>query len=242
MTLRSLGVLFYVIYYLIVTIPERKRIHKLSGEDPKAASRLANASIQKAFRRICKISGIRIKTSGLENIPEEACLYVGNHCSYFDIITAGGVIPDGVGFVAKDSLKKVPGLSDWMTLIHCLFLNRSDIKEGLKTILMGVDYIKDGYSMFIFPEGTRHTEGEPGEFKGGSLKMAQRAKAPVVPVAISGSRDIYENNSGFKIKPGTVYITFGTPFKFSDLTKDQRKFAAEYTRKRIIEMLKEQKA
>lgn len=237
MTFRSLRVLLYVTGFLTVTIPERKKLHKLAETDPKAASRLANASVQKAFKRIVKISGIDIKADGLENIPEEACLFVGNHCSYFDIVTTGSIIPGGAGFVAKDNLKKIPGLADWMTLIHCLFLNRTDIKEGLKTILEGVDYIKAGYSMFIFPEGTRHQEGLPGEFKGGSLKMAQRAKAPVIPVAISGSRDIFENNSGLSIKPGTVKISFGKPFKISDLSKEEKKFAAEYTRKQIIEML-----
>ena len=242
MTIRSFRVLFYVIYYLLVTIPERKRLHKMAETDPQTASRLANASVQKAFKRIARISGIEIKAEGLNNIPAEPCLYVGNHCSYFDIVTTGSIIPGGVGFVAKDNLRKIPGLSDWMNLIHCLFLNRTDIKEGLKTILQGVEYIKDGYSMFIFPEGTRHPEGEPGEFKGGSLKMAQRAKAPIVPVAISGSRDIFENNSGLKVKSGVVRISFGTPFRFTDLSKEEKKFAAEYTRDIIVKMLKDQQA
>ena len=55
--------------------------------------------------------------------------------------------------------------------------------------------------MCIYPEGTRSTTGKLGEFKGGSLKMAQRAKAPVVPVAITGTRDIFENNPGLRVYP-----------------------------------------
>lgn len=241
MTVRSLRVLCYLIKYLVATTPERKRLRKLAETDPHTASKLANDSVSGAFRRIVKIAGIDIRSDGIKNIPDEACLYVANHCGYFDIVTTGSIIPGGAGFVAKDSLKKVPLLSDWMDLIHCLFLNRSDIKEGLKTILLGVDYIKEGYPLFIFPEGTRHQEGDLGEFKGGSLKMAQRAKAPIVPVAISGSRDIFENNKGLSIKPGTVKITFGKPFKFTDLSKEEKKFAAEYTRNIIAEMLEEQK-
>ncbi|MBQ9156457.1 MAG: 1-acyl-sn-glycerol-3-phosphate acyltransferase [Eubacterium sp.] len=242
MTLRSIRVVAFVTRFLLATAPERRRLHKLAETDPAEASRIANERVGGALRRICEISGIEIITEGLDHIPEEACLFVGNHISYFDIVTTGAVIPGGAGYVAKDSLKKIPGLSDWMDLIHCLFLNRTDIKQGLKTILTGVDYIKSGYSMYIFPEGTRHPEGEMGEFKGGSLKMAQRAKAPIVPVAISGSRDIYENNPHMSIRPGTVRITFGRPFTFDDLPKEERKHAAEYTRELIIEMLKEQKA
>ena len=95
--------------------------------------------------------------------------------------------------------------------------------------------------MFIFPEGTRHQEGQPGEFKGGSLKMAQRAKAPIVPVAISGSRAIFEDNKGLAIKPGTIHVTFGKPFYFNDLSKEEKKFAADYTQKIILNMIEEQK-
>ena len=241
MTIRSFRVLFYLVYFLISTIPERRRLHRLYGTDPKEASKLANESVQNAFRNILKRAGVELEVEGLENIPDEPCLFVGNHCGFFDIVSTHAAIPGGVGFVAKDSLGKIPFLADWMNLIHCLFLNRTDIKEGLKTILQGVDYIKEGYPMFIFPEGTRHPEGEPGEFKGGSLKMAQRAKAPVVPVAVSGSRAIFEDNKGLQIKPGTIRITFGKPFTFNDLSKEEKKFAAEHTQKLILDMLKEQK-
>jgi 1-acyl-sn-glycerol-3-phosphate acyltransferase len=230
-----------LIYFLISTIPKRRKLHRLYETDPKEASRIANETVQAALKHICRSAGIKLEVKGLENIPDEPCLYVANHCSYFDVVTSGSLIPGGVGFVAKDSLEKIPCLSDWMTLIHCLFLNRTDIKEGLKTILQGVDYIKEGYSMFIFPEGTRYPEGQPGEFKGGSLKMAQRAKAPIVPVAISGSRAIFEDNKGLAIKPGTVHITFGKPFYFNDLSKEEKKFAADYTQKIILNMIEEQK-
>lgn len=241
MNLRAFGILVYVIQFLITTFPLRHRLKKLQKTDPQKAFAMAYSKVGKAFRGILSISGVRVETEGLEHIPEEACLYVGNHCSYFDIITTGTVIPSGAGYVAKDNLKKVPGLSAWMTLIHCLFLNRTNIKEGMKTILTGADYLKEGYSMFIFPEGTRHPEGDMGDFKGGSLKMAQRADAPIVPVAISGSRAVFEANDGLRVKPGIVRISFGKPFKISDLSKEKKKFAAEYAKEAIEEMLLSQK-
>ena len=242
MNLRALGTLLYIIYFLIVTFPQRLRLKKEQETNPEKCHEIATAQIKKALRNIMKIAGIRVETDGLDNIPEEACLYVGNHCSYFDIVTTGAVIPSGAGYVAKDSLKKIPGLSQWMLLFQCLFLNRRDIKEGMKTILTGAEYLKQGYSMFIFPEGTRHPEGSLGEFKGGSLKMAQKANAPIVPVAISGSSAIYEVNKGLRIKPGTVKISFGTPFRISDLSREEKKLAPEYTKKLIEEMLEQQKS
>jgi 1-acyl-sn-glycerol-3-phosphate acyltransferase len=112
----------------------------------------------------------------------------------------------------------------------------------MKTILTGADYLKEGYSMFIFPEGTRHPEGSLGEFKGGSLKMAQKADAPIVPVAISGSSAIFEANKGLRVKPGIIKITFGTPFRISELSREERKLAAERTRSSIEAMISAQKS
>ena len=237
MNLRAFCILVYVIYYIIVTTPQRRRLREMAETDPAESSRLSHLAVKKAFRTILRIAGVKIEVSGLDNIPDEACLYVGNHNSYFDILVTETVIPSGTGFVSKDSLQKIPGLSSWMNLIHCLFLNRTDVREGLKMILTGADYLKEGYSMFIFPEGTRSRDGHSGEFKGGSLKMAQKAGAPIVPVAISGSSKIFEKNEGLRVTPGHVKVSFGTPFKFSDLTKEQKKTISDHTRAAIQVML-----
>ncbi len=241
MNFRSICILFYLIFYFIITFPARLRLKRLERTNPQEASRIAQEYVQKAFRQILKICGVTVTVSGLENIPEEAALFVGNHSSYFDIIVTGSTVPGGTGFVAKDSLANIPGLSSWMRRIHCLFLDRKDIRKGLKTILRGADYLKEGYSMCIYPEGTRSTDGKLGEFKGGSLKMAQKSKAPIVPVALTGTRDIFENNQGLRILPARVAISFGTPFRISDLPKEEKKFAAEHTKKAIEAMLAEQK-
>ena len=111
MTFRSICIAVYVFFYLIFTTPERIRLKKLEQTDPQEASRIAQEHVQKVFRHLLKISGVTIEVNGLENIPDEAALFVGNHSSYFDIIVTGAAIPGGVGFVAKDSLGNIPGLS-----------------------------------------------------------------------------------------------------------------------------------
>ena len=237
MNLRAVRTLFYIIFYIIFSTPTRIRLRKMAETDPHKSNEIAGEKIRNVMKKLLEISGSEVEVDGLENIPEEACLYVGNHSSYFDIIVLGATIPGTTGFVAKDSLEKIPGLSAWMRLIHCLFLDRSDIKKGLETIMTGVEYLKDGYTMCIYPEGTRSKTGQMGEFKGGALKMAQRAKAPVVPVAVTGSRDIFENNPGLQIKPARVQISFGQPFVITDLPAAERKFAADYTKDAIQNLL-----
>lgn len=236
MNIRSIRTLLYVSYFLISTTPARARLNSLAETDPEESTRLSHQYVKRALRRLLHIAGAKVEVTGLDNIPEEPCLYVGNHSSYYDIMVAESVIPSGTGFVAKDSLKKIPLLASWMDLIHCLFLNRDNAREGLKTILLGADYLKAGYSMFIFPEGTRSRDGQLGPFKGGSMKMAQKADVPVVPVAISGSDAIFERNEGLRVMPGTVKISFGTPFRISELSKEDRKNAGELARSAIQNM------
>src|SRR5699024_2509369 len=142
-----------------------------------------------------------------ENIPSDnAVLYVGNHSSYYDILCSYIATPTGVGFFAKKEMSKVPCLRHWMEFINCLFLDRTNIKEGLKTMNQGTEYLKQGFSMVIFPEGTRSQDPEPHTFKEGSLRPALKANVPIIPIAITGTPDIFENNRKYTVKPSTVYI------------------------------------
>ncbi len=237
MNLKTLRILGFAVSYIIRTTPRRSRLHRLAETDRKESARIAHSMISQAFDHIFKLSGSDIETFGTENIPDVPCLYVGNHNSYFDILTAECSIPSGVGFVAKESIGKVPGLADWMRLINCLFLDRDDIKKGMKTINDGAQLLKDGFSMYMFPEGTRGDRKTLGEFKGGSLKMAQKANVPIVPVAITGTADIFENNPSFSVESSHVKIIFGKPFKISELPKEKRRDAPEIARSAISEML-----
>ena len=114
--------------------------------------------VQWAFRVIMFICGVKLTVKGDENVPkDEPVLYICNHKSYFDIIITYSRCPNLTGYISKDTLGKVPLLNIWMKRLYCLFLDRKDIKQGLKTILTAIDYVKQGVSMCIFPEGTRNT-------------------------------------------------------------------------------------
>ena len=77
--------------------------------------------------------------------------YGGNHRSYFDILVGYMTVPGLTGFVAKKEMLKIPLLRTWMQRVNCLFLDRVDIKEGLKTILEGIEKMNAGVSIWIFP-------------------------------------------------------------------------------------------
>ena len=200
------------------------------------------AVVQFMFRLILKISGTKLVIEGMENIPrDKAVLYVGNHRSYFDIIVGYTVVPGLAGFVAKKEMTRYPILVNWMELVNCLFLNRTDIKEGLKTILEGIEKVKSGVSIWIFPEGTRNENKDPLElmpFKEGSLKIAEKSGCPVVPVAITGTAEIFENHLP-RVKPCRVIVEYGAPIYPKELSREEQKFLGSYTQKKIQAMLDE---
>lgn len=200
--------------------------------------------IQWALRVIGALTGATVTVIGEEHVPkDQAVLYVPNHVSLLDIVFTYPRCPGLTGYVSKDSLAKIPLLSIWMKRLYCLFLDRTDIKAGLKTILTGIDQIKNGISICIFPEGTRNKTPENGllPFKEGSLKMAEKTGCPIIPIAITNTADLFENHVP-RVKPCHVVIQYGEPILVQELDKEQRKFLGAYTQKKIQQMLEEHKA
>ncbi|MDY5577045.1 MAG: lysophospholipid acyltransferase family protein [Lachnospiraceae bacterium] len=184
--------------------------------------------VTKTFYLVRLLSGTKVDIIGLENVPKnQPVLFVGNHRSYFDIILNYSILPPLMGFVSKIEIKKVPILAQWMVNMNCLFLDRSSPKEGLKMIHDGVEKLQNGISIFIFPEGTRaKSDDTMAEFKGGSLKMAEKANVPIVPVAINNTSAIFENQFPF-IKKAHVIIEYCEPIMTDNLSKEDKKFLAE---------------
>ena len=134
----------------------------------------------------------------------------------------------------------IPLLSNWMKYLHCLFLDRKDIKEGMKTILTAIEEIKNGVSICIFPEGTRsrsESELEMLPFHEGSFKIATKTGCPIIPIAIHNSAEIFEAHSP-KIRPCKVVVEYGDPIYPEQLSKEEKKRLGSYTQNIILEMLK----
>lgn len=237
--IRLILILVFVILFLLVSIPIMFVEWIIKKFNPYAADISSLRIVQWAFKVILFIAGTKITVIGQEHVPKDtAVLYVPNHQSYFDIIITYARCPGLTGYVSKDVMEKIPLLSTWMKRLYCLFLDRSDIKAGLKTILTGIDQIKRGISMCIFPEGTRNKHPEQGmaSFKEGSLKMAEKSGCPIVPIAISNTGDILENHLP-RIKRCHVIVQYGEPIYIKELEKEQKKFLGAYTQKKIEEML-----
>lgn len=227
--IRLILVVVYLILFLVGGIPVLLAEWIIGKFNPGAKDRIAKAVVGWGFRCIAGLAGVKLIVRGRENIPEDsAVLYVGNHRSYFDIVLSYSLFPSVTGYVAKLEMKRWPLLSSWMKNIHCLFLDRKDIKQGLKTILTGVEEVKKGVSLCIFPEGTRNKVNDTFlPFHEGSFKIAEKGGVPVVPMVILNAADIFEDHLP-KVRKATVVIEFESPIYIDKLDKETRKNLGGY--------------
>lgn len=235
--LRTILAIGFAVLYLILGIPVLIVEYFIGKKNPRLRDISSLRMVQWAFRVINKICGVKLTVIGHENVPgDQAVLYVANHNSYFDIIITYSLCPDLTGYIAKDTLGKVPLLNIWMRRLYCLFMNRDDMKQSLKVILQGVEYIKQGISICIFPEGTRGDSQKMAPFKNGSMKIAEKTGCPVIPIAISNSRQIINDHMPF-VKPAHVIVEYGKPIYPKELSKEDRKILGTITQNVIQEMM-----
>jgi 1-acyl-sn-glycerol-3-phosphate acyltransferase len=187
---------------------------------------------------ILKVSGVKIKVNGLENlIEDEPCIYVANHQSHYDIPALICALSPTLFFIAKKELKNVPFLGWAMSAAGLIFIDRSNKQKSIESLEEASSLIKSGKNILSFPEGTRAKNGEIRLFKRGTFIMAKQAKVKIIPISIFGSHKVHQANS-LKIKSGTIHVTIGKPIAFEtykDLNPDA---IAEKVQKEIIILLK----
>ena len=182
-------------YWDLRTIEKNKKmIRKYRAEGNFEAERKEICAAESTWgRHLVEKVGVRVHVEGKENIPSGPVVYVANHQSYTDIAIMTCAISDRqFGFVAKDDLRKLPLFGTWIADVRSVFIKREDARSSLRTIEEGIELLKQGFSLGIFPEGTRSKGPQMGEFKRGSLRLATKPGIPVVPITISGSYRCFE--------------------------------------------------
>lgn len=227
--IRSILAVLFVAIFLIVSLPIQGVLWIVGRFNPWAKKTISLAIVSWAFNVVSFISGVKRTVIGEENVPKDtAVLYVGNHRSIFDIVLSYPRVPSPTGFIAKKEILKVPLLNIWMIYMDCLFLDRKDIRKGMEMILTAIDKVKNGISIFIYPEGTRNKTDAPlGEFHKGSFKIAQKTGCPIIPVVINHSDEILEQHMPF-IKRTHVTIEYCKPIIPGELSKEDQKNIDKY--------------
>lgn len=235
--LRFIIVALFVVLFLILSIPLLIAEWIIGRFNPGLKDRSSLAIVNWAFRQVLRLAGVKVTYLGEERIPRDRpVLYIGNHRSYFDIVMTYVRVPRPTGYIAKIEMEKIPLLSSWMKNLHCLFLDRKDLKQGAKIILTAIGKIKDGVSICIFPEGTRNREADTFlPFHAGSFKIAEKTGCPIIPMAINNAGSIFEDHIP-KIRKTHVIIEYGEPILPRELSREDKRRLSDLTLERIKEM------
>ena len=235
---RFICIVIFLVSFLILSIPVffvEWVIGKFNREKrDKSSLRI----VQWAFKVILKITGVKTTVIGEENVPDEPVLFIGNHRSFFDILLTYSRCRRLTGYVAKKEMEHIPLLSTWMRYLYCLFLDRENPKEGLKTILQAIDYVKKGISICIFPEGTRNKGEELSmlPFRDGAFKIATKTNCAIVPISMNNTCAIFEKQFP-KIKKVHVIIEYGKHIYPDQLEKEEKKHIGNYVHNIIQETI-----
>ena len=188
------------------------------------------------------LSGITVVVRHGEHMQlARAAVYAVNHTSNVEPPILYAVLSrlfPRLRVLYKAELRKLPILVRAFDLAGFVPLERGNRDQSLPAIERAAEALRDGNSFLIFPEGTRSRTGELLPFKKGGFIMALRGQAPVVPVAISGTREAMKKGS-LIISPVTVTVKFGPPIATAGLTLDDRDELIAATRQAVAALLAE---
>ena len=196
---------------------------------------LGHAGAQMGF----SIAGIRWRVAGGENVPSDRAVVVcANHQSNVDPPVVFRAVHPRLRVLYKHEIDQIPLLPRAFKMAGFIPIDRRNREAAHRSIEKGAAALRAGRSFLIFPEGTRSRTDELLPFKKGGFRMAIKAGAPIVPVAISGGRAAMVKGS-FIIRPVTLTIRVGTPVETRDATVDQRDELIERVRQQIATLLAE---
>lgn len=226
----------FLVLFLILSLPLQFAVWIIGKFNPDLKGRISLAVVGWGFKAVALIAGAKITVIGEENVPKDRpVLYISNHRSYYDIILTYYRVPRQTGYIAKDSMAHIPSLSRWMRYLHCLFLDRKDVKKGMQVIKDAINLINNGISVHVCPEGTRNKTEEPLQpFHDGTFKIAERTGCPIVPITVNNTDALYEKNN-HRIKSAHVIIEYGKPIETANLSREEKKMLSSRTREVILE-------
>ncbi len=241
--MRLMLVAIYLIFYTIISIPLYLVLFVVGKINPGKKAVISQKIVNNlGFRPILFLSGVTLTVKGKENVlKDQAALYVFNHRGFFDILAGYTTAPYPTAFVSKQEIAGVPMVSRWMKYMNCLFLDREDIRQGLQTILQGIELLKSGTSIYIAPEGKRNSGEELLEFHEASFKLAEKSKCPIVPVAINNTDAVFERHLPW-IRKAHVVIEYCEPIYMDQMERTQKKVIGKTVRDVLSKKVKANQA
>ncbi|HEU5451818.1 MAG TPA: lysophospholipid acyltransferase family protein [Terriglobales bacterium] len=172
-----------------------------------------------------RLSGVRAQIVGRERLdPSTSYVFMANHVSNLDPPLLVPAIPRRTSVLVKRELFRIPVLGRAMRLAQLVAVDRSNREAAIASVRAAAEVLRRGLNMTVFPEGTRSPDGRLLPLKKGPFYLAQEAGAPIVPVTILGTEQIWPKGKLF-LRRGQATIIFHPPISPPDYP-DQRDLIA----------------
>lgn len=178
------------------------------------------------------ISGERIAN------PRNPYVVVSNHQSFADIPLISH-LPWEMKWVAKKEIFKVPFVGWMLRLAGDISLDRQDRRSGARMLMSAVRYLSLHCSVIFFAEGTRSPDGRVGRFNDGAFAVAVKAKIPILPVVVEGSRNCLPKRSWKFGPPQTIRLAVLPPVETTGMTMKDVPALRDHVRDAIIRQVAE---
>jgi 1-acyl-sn-glycerol-3-phosphate acyltransferase len=186
-----------------------------------------------AAKMVFVLAGVKVTVRGIDNLPTDSCVVVANHASYIDGPLLKGYLPARFGFVIKGEMRDIPVVHFLLRRSGCKFVERREMTGSTRDARQLVKAAQEGESLGFFPEGTFVLQRGVGRFRPGAFVAAIKGAMPVVPVAISGAREIMPSGRHMPRKSNLVIDILPAIAPGDDDYASSRKLA-EASRQRII--------
>lgn len=189
-------------------------------------------------RSLLLFAGVRVEVEGLDKIHRGGhYVFCGNHLSYMDTPVVLTHIPVQFRFLAKRGLFQIPFLGTHLAQAGHVPVPRDDPRAAVRTMTHAAELLhKRAISLLIFPEGGRSPDGLLQPFKEGAAYIAIKAQVPLVPIALTGTRDVMAMGSAV-LRRGVVHLRIGDPIPTEGLLLKDRERLTSAARERIVDML-----
>jgi 1-acyl-sn-glycerol-3-phosphate acyltransferase len=165
------------------------------------------------------VARVRVVVSGLFHLDSNrSYIFAANHQSTFDIPILLSRLPAQFRWIAKEELFRIPIFGPAMRKVGYISIDRSNRRAAIESLNRAAEQIRNGVSVLIFPEGTRSRKEEILPFKKGGFVLAIQAQATILPVVITGTRDVMDKGD-IRIRPREVHMRILPPVDAADSSR-----------------------
>lgn len=176
--------------------------------------------VRQCARRVVALSGIRVEVANTDRLARHApSMLVSNHVSIADAAVLLAALPSNVRFVANHVFAQYPLLGPIIRAASANIVNRSSWRSRADSGQAMQDALASGRSLLVFPEGTTSDSGEMLPFRSGAFRAAARTGRPVVPIALTGTRELMPANS-WLLADAAIAIEVLPPIAASDASRE----------------------